>query len=137
MADPPPQCLVWLPLMHRLANVENGEAGVIGRIGWRPQFPILSLPSRSSLPSCGMFVLPEREHDGFPLPLPAVSRLPAVPELLLARPCQRSPQQPAPNEGALVLGELAHLIMALRRADDFLTPSFCPLLPRRSLRPRS
>lgn len=25
MADPPPQCLVWLPLMHRLANVENGE----------------------------------------------------------------------------------------------------------------
>ncbi|XP_036818194.1 dystrobrevin beta isoform X13 [Oncorhynchus mykiss] len=22
-ADPPPQCLVWLPLMHRLANVEN------------------------------------------------------------------------------------------------------------------
>lgn len=25
MSDPPPQCLVWLPLMHRLANVENGE----------------------------------------------------------------------------------------------------------------
>lgn len=24
MADPPPQYLVWLPLMHRLANVENG-----------------------------------------------------------------------------------------------------------------
>ncbi|XP_059837713.1 dystrobrevin beta isoform X5 [Hypanus sabinus] len=23
MGDPPPQCLVWLPLMHRLANVEN------------------------------------------------------------------------------------------------------------------
>ncbi|KAI4904327.1 hypothetical protein NFI96_023700 [Prochilodus magdalenae] len=23
MTDPPPQCLVWLPLMHRLANVEN------------------------------------------------------------------------------------------------------------------
>ncbi|XP_065538099.1 dystrobrevin beta isoform X8 [Lathamus discolor] len=23
MADPPPQCLVWLPLMHRLAHVEN------------------------------------------------------------------------------------------------------------------
>ncbi|XP_062857882.1 dystrobrevin, beta a isoform X2 [Trichomycterus rosablanca] len=23
MADPPPQCLVWLPLMHRIANVEN------------------------------------------------------------------------------------------------------------------
>ncbi|XP_039604721.1 dystrobrevin, beta b isoform X7 [Polypterus senegalus] len=23
MADPPPQCLVWLPLIHRLANVEN------------------------------------------------------------------------------------------------------------------
>eukprot|EP00062_Callorhinchus_milii_P015059 gi/632964928/ref/XP_007898638.1/ PREDICTED: dystrobrevin beta isoform X7 [Callorhinchus milii] len=23
LADPPPQCLVWLPLMHRLANVEN------------------------------------------------------------------------------------------------------------------
>uniref|UniRef100_A0A674HR01 EF-hand domain-containing protein n=1 Tax=Taeniopygia guttata TaxID=59729 RepID=A0A674HR01_TAEGU len=25
MADPPPQCLVWLPLMHRLAHVENGK----------------------------------------------------------------------------------------------------------------
>uniref|UniRef100_A0A8C4NJC1 Dystrobrevin n=2 Tax=Eptatretus burgeri TaxID=7764 RepID=A0A8C4NJC1_EPTBU len=23
MSDPPPQCLIWLPLMHRLANVEN------------------------------------------------------------------------------------------------------------------
>lgn len=23
VADPP-QCLVWLPLMHRMANVENG-----------------------------------------------------------------------------------------------------------------
>uniref|UniRef100_A0A8C3AZY9 Dystrobrevin n=1 Tax=Cyclopterus lumpus TaxID=8103 RepID=A0A8C3AZY9_CYCLU len=23
MSDPPPQCLVWLPLMHRLTNVEN------------------------------------------------------------------------------------------------------------------
>lgn len=29
MADPPPQCLVWLPLMHRLAHVENGEHGLI------------------------------------------------------------------------------------------------------------
>lgn len=28
MSDPPPQCLVWLPLMHRLANVENGEVFV-------------------------------------------------------------------------------------------------------------
>lgn len=25
MSDPAPQCLVWLPLMHRLANVENGR----------------------------------------------------------------------------------------------------------------
>lgn len=24
VSDPPP-CLVWLPLMHRLANVENGR----------------------------------------------------------------------------------------------------------------
>lgn len=23
MSDPPPQCLIWLPLMHRLSNVEN------------------------------------------------------------------------------------------------------------------
>ncbi|XP_018418469.1 PREDICTED: dystrobrevin alpha isoform X1 [Nanorana parkeri] len=23
MSDPPPQCLVWVPLLHRLANVEN------------------------------------------------------------------------------------------------------------------
>ncbi|XP_039424553.1 dystrobrevin beta [Corvus cornix cornix] len=28
MADPPPQCLVWLPLMHRLAHVENGNWNV-------------------------------------------------------------------------------------------------------------
>lgn len=53
-----------------------------------------------------MFVLPEREHDGFPVSVPAVSRLPAVSELLLARPRQRAPQQPAPDEGALVLGKV-------------------------------
>lgn len=129
MADPPPQCLVWLPLMHRLANVENGKAAAIACICRRLSFAILSLPSRSSLPSRGMFVLPEREHDGFPLPLPAVSWLPAVPELLLARPCQRSPQQPAPNEGALVLGERANLITSLQRADHFLTRAFRPVLP--------
>lgn len=23
MSDPPPQCIIWLPLMHRLSNVEN------------------------------------------------------------------------------------------------------------------
>lgn len=31
MSDPPPQCLVWLPLMHRLANVENGKSSTIYR----------------------------------------------------------------------------------------------------------
>ena len=129
MADPPPQCLVWLPLMHRLANVENGKAGAIAGIGWRLASEILSPPSPASLPSCGMFVLSEREHDGLPLPLPAVSWLPAVPELFLAWPCQRSPQQPAPNEGALVLGELANLSTSLQRTDHFLIPSFCPVLP--------
>ncbi len=25
MSDSPPQCLIWLPLLHRLANVENGN----------------------------------------------------------------------------------------------------------------
>lgn len=29
MSDPPPQCLVWLPLLHRLANVENGESSLL------------------------------------------------------------------------------------------------------------
>jgi len=29
MADPPPQCLVWLPLMHRLAHVENGKWNIL------------------------------------------------------------------------------------------------------------
>lgn len=24
MSDPGPACLVWLPLLHRLASVENG-----------------------------------------------------------------------------------------------------------------
>lgn len=76
-----------------------------------------------------MFILPEREHDGFPLPLPAVSWLPAVPELLLARSCQRSPQQPAPDEGALVLGEQANLIISLQCTYESLTPSFRPVLP--------
>ncbi|XP_050843675.1 dystrobrevin beta-like, partial [Serinus canaria] len=28
MADPPPQCLVWLPLLHRLAHVENGKCKI-------------------------------------------------------------------------------------------------------------
>lgn len=55
-----------------------------------------------------MLLLPEREHDGFPVPVPAVPRVPAVSELLLARPRQRPPQQPAPDEGALVLGEEDH-----------------------------
>lgn len=42
MADPPPQCFVWLPLMHRLANVENGESPVrsLGSVPlWSP--PVL------------------------------------------------------------------------------------------------
>lgn len=25
MSDPCPPCLVWLPLMHRIASVENGN----------------------------------------------------------------------------------------------------------------
>lgn len=60
-----------------------------------------------SLPSGGMFILPEREHDGFPVSVPTVSWLPALSELLLAWPCQWSPQQPAPDEGALILGKVA------------------------------
>lgn len=28
MSDPGPRCLVWLPLLHRLASVENGEHGI-------------------------------------------------------------------------------------------------------------
>lgn len=63
----------------------------------------------SSLPPGGVFVLPLREHDGLPVPLPAVPQLPAVPDVLLARPRQRPPQQPAPDEGALVLGEAARV----------------------------
>ncbi|KFM04753.1 Dystrobrevin beta, partial [Aptenodytes forsteri] len=32
MADPPPQCLVWLPLMHRLAHVENGKRNIFSSL---------------------------------------------------------------------------------------------------------
>ena len=28
LADPAPQCIMWLPLMHRMANVENGKWGI-------------------------------------------------------------------------------------------------------------
>lgn len=34
MADPPPQCLVWLPLMHRLAHVENGKQDLDHSVSW-------------------------------------------------------------------------------------------------------
>lgn len=52
-----------------------------------------------------MFLLPQREHDGVPLPLPAMPQLPALSGLLLERPCQRFPQQPAPNERVHVMGK--------------------------------
>lgn len=58
-----------------------------------------------SLPPRRVFLLPQREHDGVSLPLPAVSQLPALSGLLLERPCQRFPQQPAPNEGVHVMGK--------------------------------
>lgn len=29
MSDPGPPALVWLPLLHRIANVENGRLGVV------------------------------------------------------------------------------------------------------------
>lgn len=58
-----------------------------------------------SLPPRRVFLLPQREHDGVSLPLPAVSQLPALSGLLLERPCQRFPQQPAPNERVHVMGK--------------------------------
>ena len=58
----------------------------------------------SSLPPRGVLLLPLREHDGFPVPMPAVPQLPALPELLLARPRQWPSQQPTPDEGAFLLG---------------------------------
>lgn len=58
-----------------------------------------------SLPPRWVFLLPQREHDGVSLPLPAVSQLPALSGLLLEGPCQRFPQQPAPNERVHVMGK--------------------------------
>lgn len=58
-----------------------------------------------SLPPRRVFLLPQREHDGVSLPLPAVSQLPALSGLLLEGPCQRFPQQPAPNERVHVMGK--------------------------------
>lgn len=40
-----------------------------------------------SLPPGGVFLLPQREHDGIPLPMPTVSQLPALPGLLLEGTC--------------------------------------------------
>lgn len=46
MADPPPQCLVWLPLMHRLAHVENGERGLtLCPLGHREEEAVCGIPS--------------------------------------------------------------------------------------------
>lgn len=64
-----------------------------------PFFLLRSLPPRR------VFLLPQREHDGVSLPLPAVSQLPALSGLLLEGPCQRFPQQPAPNERVHVMGK--------------------------------
>lgn len=33
MVADPPQCLIWLPLMHRMANVENGTQTDKQKIG--------------------------------------------------------------------------------------------------------
>lgn len=62
-------------------------------------FPSLSLSSRLVL------LLSEQRHDGLPLSLPPLPRLPALPELLLAWQHQRLAQQQASDEGALFLGE--------------------------------
>lgn len=46
MADPPPQCLVWLPLMHRLAHVENGEHGLtLCPLGFREEEAVCGIQS--------------------------------------------------------------------------------------------
>lgn len=58
---------------------------------------------RKCLPSRRVFLLPQREHDGLPLPMPAVPRLPALPGLLLEGARQRLPQQPAPDEGVHIV----------------------------------
>lgn len=65
----------------------------------------LSLSFSSSLSSRVVLLLSRQRHDGLPLPLPPLPWLPALPELLLARQRQRLTQQPASDEGALVLGE--------------------------------
>lgn len=44
-----------------------------------------------SLPSGGMFLLPQREYDGIPLPMPTVSQLPALSGLLLEGTCRWFP----------------------------------------------
>lgn len=73
--------------------------------------PVLPCPPPSpacsacpSLPSRGVLLLPVWEYDGFPVPMPAVPQLPALPELLLAWSCQWPSQQPTPDEGAFLLG---------------------------------
>lgn len=54
MSDPGPHCLVWLPLLHRLASVENGEHG-----GWMSinlNFGITNLTARY-LQTAGIFCI--------------------------------------------------------------------------------
>ena len=106
----PPQCLVWLPLMHRLANVEHGTHThvyiyTIFKYLYYQYSSIFTFSLSLSLSSRVVLLLSWQRHDGLPLPLPPLPRLPAVSELLLARQRQRLTQQPAPDEGALVLGE--------------------------------
>ncbi|CAJ0948094.1 unnamed protein product [Ranitomeya imitator] len=79
MADPPPQCLVWLPLMHRLAHVEN-----------------VFHPVECSYCRCESMM-------GFRYRCQQCHHYQLCQSCFLEGPRQRAAQQPAPDEGALVL----------------------------------
>ncbi len=106
MADPPPQCLVWIPLMHRLANVENGTwvfyiLFPIAHCVWTPRSQNMAQLKHGlwlSLCCCPAVFHPvecsycqSESMMGFRYRCPAVPWLPALSELLLAWSCQRVP----------------------------------------------
>lgn len=111
-----------LPATHFTLGKAGAQKASLGPAACRPAPGVGPLscacPSRSdlalclfphilprSLPSRRVFLLPQREHDGLPLPMPAVPRLPALPGLLLEGARRWLPQQPAPDEGVHVVGK--------------------------------
>lgn len=104
MQDPSPPCLMWLPLLHRMASVEHGEkTRAVFVTFWN--LPSVCFPSFS--PN-RMRRLWARFIYWISVQMSTVSQLPVMPRLFLAGPSFRIPHKSARDEGIFVLCK--HLI---------------------------